>query len=110
MITAVRGGYPDVAYYLKDGRRLDNKELFICRVETEQGMYVKESLPGLNGRGATQIILRTPVKLDIGDGHGSIIFEGILYGITSIERYIPDNRTRGLIRAEAFAEYIIKAQ
>lgn len=109
MPTMIRGGYPDIAYFVPDNDNPQNRMAFICRIENEAGLYVNEPINGLIGMGASELILRTPVKLELGLGASSIIFEDYFYSIISINKRIPDNRTRGFVKSEVFAEYIIVA-
>lgn len=109
MPTMIRGGYPDIAFFVPDNRYPQNRMAFICRVESDSGFFVSQPMAGLIGRSKTDMIFRTPVELPVSDGKSSIIFEDMYFNVKSVGKYVPDNRTRGFVKSEVFAEYIIVA-
>lgn len=104
----IKGEFPNIAYYIPDGKNLQARIPFRCRIESPSGQAFSVNLNGLidTGIGAT---ISTPVKLEYKSG-AKVLLNDILYSVGAIQPYIPDSMAQGLVKQKINVEYIIALQ
>jgi hypothetical protein len=102
------GGFPLIAYYIEDKTNTQARIPFKCRIISEAGQFFTTTLSGLIDTG-TNLTISTPKRLIYKPG-AKVIIDGIMYSVASINPFIPDNVSQGIIKRKINANYIIVLQ
>lgn len=100
------GNYPIIAYYVPDDENQQSRIPFRCRKVSEGAQFFTESLSGLVDTG-TSLSIVTPKHLKYQKA-AKVIIDGILYSVTRIDPFIPDQANRGPFKTKNDANYLIQ--